>query len=174
MKWRAVVGFEGRYEVSDEGDVRGLDRTRKDRWGYDIPIKGRVMKQQQNKFGYMMVPLGTGTKQKKLCAVHRLVLIAFTEHRPDMQVNHKDGDKTNNHISNLEWVTAKQNCEHRQASGLGIKGERCHSAKLTADQIPAIKELREKGLSQQKIADEYGVSQNAISRLLRQKTWAHV
>ena len=174
MEWRPVVGFEGKYEVSDEGQVRGLDRTRKDKWGHDIPIKGVVLKQRPNRCGYLMVPLGTGTKKKKLCTVHRLVLIAFTGDQPRMQCNHKDGDKTNNHLSNLEWVTASQNCRHREDMGLGIRGEKAPRGKLKTEQVLEIRGLYEEGWSQQKIADQYGVSQHSISSIILRKSWAHV
>ena len=160
--------------MSDEGQVRGLDRTRKDRWGHDVPIKGVVMKQQRNRLGYMMVPLGTGTSKKKLCTVHRLVLIAFTEDRPEMQVNHRDGDKANNHLSNLEWVTASQNCKHREDMGLGIRGEKAPRGKLTEEKVIEIRSLRALGWTQQKIADRYCVSQHSIWMICNFKSWAHV
>lgn len=174
MEWRAVVGFEGKYEVSDEGQVRSLDRTRKGRWGNDVPIKGCIMSQQKNRIGYMMVPLGTGTKRKKLCTVHRLVLIAFTEDRPDMQVNHKDGDKTNNHLSNLEWVTASQNCRHREDNGLGIRGEKAPHGKLNTEQVLQIRKLFAEGKSQTSLGKQFGVSQHSIWMIVRRKSWMHV
>ena len=121
-----------------------------------------------------MVPLGVGAKQKKLCTVHRLVLIAFTEDRPDMQVNHKDGDKANNNLSNLEWVTAKQNCEHRQASGRGVKGERAGRSKLTADQVLEIRRLHDEGQTQTALGETYGVSQHSVWMIVRRKSWTHV
>ena len=174
MEWRAVVGLEGRYEVSDTGLVRGLDRCRKGRWGHEVPIKGVTLKQRPNRYGYMMVPLGIGVKQKKLCTVHRLVLIAFTEDRPDMQVNHKDGDKANNNLSNLEWVTASQNCQHREDKGLGIRGEKAPRGKLTADQVLEIRRLHDEGQTQTALGETYGVSQHSVWMIVRRKSWAHV
>jgi len=175
MEWRPVRGLEGRYEVSDEGVVRGLDRWRAGRWGNEIFVPGVVLKTRINRLGYEAVLLGHGVKQKKHHLVHTLVLEAFVGPRPErMQCNHIDGNKANNHLGNLEWVTAKENCRHRQQHCNGIKGERAPKAKLTAEQVLEIRRLRAEGWTQQRLADKFGIAQANISALLRGKSWAHV
>ena len=175
MEWRPVHGLEGRYEVSDEGVVRGLDRWREGRWGNKVFVPGVVIKTRIGRHGYEQVLLGHGVKQKKHHLVHTLVLEAFVCPRPEGLVcNHLDCDRTNNRLSNLEWVTCKENNQYRQTHGNGLKGERAHKAKLTAEQVIEIRRLRAEGWTQQRLADKFGIAQANISVLLRGKSWAHV
>ena len=112
-EWRPVVGYEGRYEVSNLGRVRSLPRTI-----YHLDGKrgkcrfapGRVLIQRATPGrGYMIVALGY--KQYKL--VHRLVALAFVENPGNkQQVDHIDGDKSNNAASNLRWCTGSENCSN--------------------------------------------------------------
>lgn len=107
-EWRAAPGFEGRYEVSNEGDVRSLIRS-------TATARVGVM----NNSGYLTVKLNPapGAKQAT-CLVHRLVAAAFLGDGGGLQVNHKDGVKTNNAVCNLEWVTPLENVRHSISSGL--------------------------------------------------------
>lgn len=103
--WKPVVGYEGSYEVSNLGRVRSLDRfNSRGYW-----IKGRQLALNKNQKGYLRVGLFDGCRQR-LKSVHRLVAEAFipnSENKP--QVNHLDEDKSNNAVTNLEWVTNKEN-----------------------------------------------------------------
>ena len=119
MNWKTILGYEGLYEVSDTGLVRSVDRLIK-LSNRDKPqlYKGKELKQTLNKYGYPIVKLSKEGKVKTL-TVHRLVLSNFSinpENKP--QVNHIDGSKTNNELSNLEWVTAKENAHHARVTGL--------------------------------------------------------
>ena len=100
-EWRDVVGYEGLYQVSDQGRVKSF------KWN-----KERFLKPSMDKDGYLLVTLCTGGKPKTL-KVHRLVCEAFHEN-PDNkpQVNHINEDKTDNRACNLEWCTCKQNVNH--------------------------------------------------------------
>lgn len=107
---------------------------------------------------------------KKSHSVHRLVLMAFTK-KPDennyYEVNHIDGDKLNNKVSNLEWVTKSQNIKHAYDKGLAVtrKGESCNLTKLDDCQVLAIHTLRCSGVMVKKIAEIYGVTPYCISRI---------
>ena len=106
--WRPIEGYEGLYEVSNLGRVRSLDR-------YDSRNqfrKGRIMKQNNDGRDYMSIQLCLNGKLKKYF-VHRLVAEAFLPNPDNLpQVNHKDEDKSNNRVDNLEWCTAKYNLSY--------------------------------------------------------------
>src|SRR5262245_60662924 len=94
--WRDVPGFEGCYQVSRRGEVRGLKRN-------------RLLARVKGKRGYLHVNLYHNGRAKNFL-VHRLVAAAFLGALPpNQQVNHKDGDKTNNELSNLEVVSPEEN-----------------------------------------------------------------
>ena len=105
-QWRPVIGYEGVYEVSENGDVRNVK-------------KEKVLKPQKHRGGYRQIILWRQNKFKALY-MHRLVAMSFIENPLcKKQVNHIDGDKSNNRINNLEWVTASENEKH--AYNIGLK-----------------------------------------------------
>lgn len=109
-KWLPIRGYEGLYEVSDKGNVRSIDRKVICRNGTIKLIKGKIRKICQYPNGYCFVTVSKGSIIKgKL--VHRLVMEAFKE-SSELEVNHKDGDKMNNKLENLEYVTHSENQEH--------------------------------------------------------------
>ena len=118
MNWKDVAGFEGLYEVSDTGLVRAKDREIKIR-DFCRTVKEAERSLYDDRHGYLQVDLYKGnirTKHK----VHRLVLEAFMP-VPDsdaLDVNHIDGNKKNNNLSNLEWCTRRDNLVHAVNSGL--------------------------------------------------------
>ena len=113
-EWRPVVGYEGLYEVSNTGQIRSIDK-------YDTKgrfLRGKILKLLKCRNGYLMIGLNKNGIRKGYL-VHRLVADAFIE-RPDglYEVNHKDEDKTNNIVENLEW------CDHKYNNNYGTKIER--------------------------------------------------
>jgi len=112
-----IKGYEGFYMVNNKGDVFGLDRF-VDRKGVRIPVKGMTLKNYRAKNGYYVVNLNKNGHVKQ-CYVHSLVAEAFIGERPHrVTVNHKDGDKLNNHVSNLEYATYSENNLHARRTGL--------------------------------------------------------
>lgn len=110
--WKTIKGYEGIYEVSNLGRVRSLDRTYKLINGYPQTIKGRIMSQFNTKDGYKGIRLRTRTDRKSF-KVHRLVAQVFIPNPENYPfVNHKDEDKHNNHVDNLEWCTPKYNLNY--------------------------------------------------------------
>ena len=106
--WKKVPYYEG-YEVSNYGRVRSIDRYVIDKNGVRTFKEGKYLTKHDNGNGYLTVTLSNNGKYKQEY-VHRIVALAFIPN-PDKkpQVNHKDEDKQNNYIENLEWVTCKEN-----------------------------------------------------------------
>lgn len=151
-EWKDIEGYEGLYQVSNLGRVKRS--------------KGKYMKSERilmlfiNTPGYLQVMLCKNNKCKKF-TVHRLVANAFIpnpENKP--QVNHIDEDKTNNKVSNLEWVTAKENVNH------GTRNERS-SKKIKAIDIANGEWNDYKSISE--CARELGLHQSSISICLKGK-----
>ena len=110
--WRDIKGFEGIYQVSNRGNIRSLDRISVNSYGMPRKLKGHIMKPYLNVYGYLDIGLsncGAGNIFK----VHRLVAEAFIPNPDNLpQVNHKDENKTNNNVENLEWCTNRYNVKY--------------------------------------------------------------
>ena len=117
--WLPVQGYEGFYEVSNTGLVRSVDRVITGVDGTDYPRKGRVLKPNPHKdIQYFVVSLWKENKGTSFY-VHRLVCAAFHPNLDGkLEVNHKDGNRHNNHIDNLEWATRTENTNHAIQTGL--------------------------------------------------------
>ena len=104
--WRFIAGFNNKYEVSTFGNVRN-SRTR------------NLVRQEETEKGYLRVPLSKN-KKRKWCKVHRLVAKTFIENPENKpQVNHKDFNKKNNRVWNLEWVTDEENKQYSLENKIG-------------------------------------------------------
>lgn len=177
-EWRPVRGWADLYEVSSLGNVRSLDRERmvEGRRGvlYLRRYRGRILKQSRNKGGYPSIGLHRdGVQTTK--DVHPLVAEAFHGPCPEgMEVAHLDGDRTNNRIGNLAFKTHAENEADKRQHGTHASGERHGAAKLTEDQIRAIRSRHADGSSQTRIAREFGVTQGYVSEIVNRKRWTHL
>lgn len=153
-EWRDIKGYEGLYQVSDQGRVKSLER--RDCLGRTV--KERILKQVLTNYGYQVVNLYAGGKPKTL-KVHRLVCQAFhdnPENKPE--VNHINENKTDNRACNIEWCTCKQNNNHgtrneRVAKALGKPiGQYKLDGKLIKIWPSAIEVQRQAGFSQGNIS----------------------
>lgn len=113
-EWRSILGFEGHYEVSNRGRVRRVSDGKG-------ATPGRVKRLVVHRNGYLTVQLQVSGSRRR-AYVHRLVAEAFlpNENQERKEVNHKDADKTNNVIENLEWVSRQENCIHAYRLGLNL------------------------------------------------------
>ena len=122
MQWKPIKGYDGMYEVSDSGEVRSLDRTRSAniRHVTEMKIKGKILKQNTKRNGYKTVDLCKDNKPKTIL-VHRIVAETFIPNPNGYRfVNHKDSNRENNKVENLEWVTSSENRRHGIKTG-GVK-----------------------------------------------------
>lgn len=168
--WKQIQNFENMYEVSDDGRVRSVDRVAGNRH-----IKGRVLRPHDSGKGYSAVSLCKDSKPRTVY-VHTLVANAFIPKPPSdkrLVVNHKDGNKHNNSVHNLEWVSYSQNNQHAYDEGLRLRGSQFYNAKLTEAQVL---EIRRNGKydTYENIGRRYGVDKGIIHSVLNNKSWRHV
>ena len=112
--WKDIKGFEGFYQVSSFGKVKSLQRIIKYPKGFRL-IKERILKQKHHPDKYLNTVMHKEGLQTNILT-HHLVAIYFLEHKPngyEIVINHKDFNKHNNHIDNLEIITNRQNCSHK-------------------------------------------------------------
>ena len=111
----------------------------------------------------------------KSVRVHRLVLTTFKGPCPKgYEGCHNDGDKSNNHLSNIRWDTRANNLLDKIDHGTDNRGERCGNSILIESDTPKIFKLRGEGKKLEEIANVVGVSGSQVSNILRRKRWAHV
>lgn len=161
-----VDGYDGKYQIDDLGNIYTVKRQGTD---------ARILSKQINRNGYECVDLRNGSNKRKEL-VHRLVAFAFIP-KPDGKdfINHKDGNKQNNNVSNLEWVTRSENMKHAYRNGLStiprLSGENHPQHKLCIDSVHEIKSLYSAGMSSGKLSKQYGVSKEQIMNIVKGKHW---
>lgn len=156
-RWLPVVGYEGRYEVSDLGRVRSLLRGchflaphTKDRGHLQVTLRG----------------------EKRHHSVHRLVLAAFVGPCPaGMMCRHLNGIPTDNRLENLRWGTAEENIADMRLHGTTPRGERNGSAKLTENEV---RDIRASPLTGRAVAAIYGVHASRVFRIREGNAWKHL
>ena len=168
--WRTVAGYYGAYEISSDGLVRRVAGSRG--CSADRLIKSRV-----GNAGYRTVRLCFNGKLKSL-SVHRLLLEAFVGPPPSPahQCNHKDGNKLNNTLTNLEWVTPKENIQHMLSMGLRNEpaGENHALAKVTDKDVMEIRRRYALGHRHGDLAKEFGLAPGHVMDIARGVKWKHL
>lgn len=160
--WEDIIGFEG-YQVSNQGEVRSLDRQILHPNGVLHTVKGRILSPNDNGKGYLSVQLGKNNRRY----IHKLVLAAFIDGGSyAAEVNHKNLIKSDNRAANLEITTRKQNQRHMILNGKHNK------AKITKNDLLRIVKLKKVGFSLKSIARQLKVSKSTISSILTNKTWS--
>jgi hypothetical protein len=175
-EWRAVVGYEGLYEVSSQGSVRSLDRIVLYPDGKPSRnFKGKVLKQCLNvKQRYYGVRLSKQGKTK-LWLVHQLVAAAFLGNRPEgWVICHGSQGPLCNEINNLSYGTASQNSKDQWRDGTKLYGEKVFNSKLTAEKVLQIKELRKAGKTLAELSQKYAISPQRICDIMSGRGWNHL
>lgn len=153
--WINISGFEGLYQVSNFGKIRRFS-------------DGKILKQSIGTSGYYKIALWKNGRYRHFL-VHRIIAIHFIQNPQNKKfVNHKDGNKLNNSIDNLEWMTRKENHSHAAKSGLMSHGTDRHNAKLN----PSIaKQIRESSLSCSELSVIWGINERHVRKIKNNEIW---
>ncbi len=179
-RWKPIPSTGGIYEASTHGRIRSVTRVvaTKNRWGDCNKISyGRTLQQTINKStGYPSVSLSIDRK-RFYPNVHRLIAEAFLGACPHgKEVNHIDGNKTNNSIENLEYITRSENLGHAYRLGLASppRGEKCGTSKLNEMQVRIIRRCYALSISQGSLSRLFNISRRQIRKILSRESWGHV
>lgn len=166
--WKSVPKAP-RYEISTKGRVRSLV----DNFGRERS-KPLILKQMTSSSGYPMVNLHIDKRQRSL-QVHSLVLRAFAgEPTKGMQAAHLNGERTDNRLNNLCWVTCRENNAHKLKHGTQYRGEDHPNSKYTAQHVRQIKKLYQRGHSRKEICEQLGLPVTFVKDVRSGKTWRHI
>lgn len=175
--WKTIVAYPN-YEMDEYGNVRRLNPGKSTR-------VGRLLTWHPNESGYARVDLTSGTPARgRKVFVHKLVLETFGPPKPEWatETNHVDGDKWNNHISNLEWSTREKNMDHAWSAGLRsrfsekMRGESNPDARLTDAQVLEIRRIAKSANFESftSLGRLFGVSRITVSNIVNGRTWKHL
>lgn len=174
--WKPIEDFENIYEISNFGNIRSLDRLIVTKAGLPYFKPAQIIKSNIKSAGYVSVLLCKYNKYKTI-SVHRLVAAHFIPtYNPTLQVNHLDGNKSNNRVENLEWVDAKRNIQHAIENKLrNDLGSNNKNAKLNEQDIFFIRACHEnKMCTRQELAIKFNVHKNYITLIINKKRWKHI
>ncbi len=161
-KWAPYPGFPG-YSISSYGRVMSYRR-----------LQPREVRPQPDKDGYAIMFLSQDSGGKRVAKLHRSVATAFLGAPPEGKtvVNHRDGQKANNAVENLEWASIAENNLHARRV-LGVhRGEKNPTAKLTATRVAEIRARYGTGISMKNLGREFGVCAQTICNILHNRIWA--
>ena len=166
--WKDIKGYEGYYQISNMGRVKGLKR----KFIHNEYIK----KMYYYDNSYVRVSLRKKSKPKTFL-VHRLVALAFIPNPENKkQVNHKDGNKQNNNVCNLEWVDNSTNMQHASIHNLLQTGEKHYNSKLTWDDVCFIRshyKKYDKVYNTTTLGKMFNISPRKILGICNYETWKH-
>lgn len=181
--YKKIKDFNG-YEVSNLGNIKRVEETRykssHNQWkSYNcvLTIKEKQLKLSNNGRGYLQIYLRKDGKKYALY-IHRLVAQAFIPNPKNKeQVNHKDGNKQNNIVDNLEWVTNLENQQHaRKLKLINQDGENSWNSKMFNKDVLNIRKQKENGSSPKDIYKNYAntISYGQFMNIWNNREWKHL
>lgn len=163
--WKDIEGYKGIYQISNQGNVKSLNRIARS----GKKVKEKILKKAQDKDGYILFTLCKNGTQKTVKA-HRLVANAFIPNINNKPcVNHLNGIKNDNTVTNLEWVTVSENTQHSYNNKLQGKGSKHGRSTLTVEDVKNIRATV--GKTQKELALQFNSYQSVIGRILRNETY---
>lgn len=180
--WKDIEGYKGLYMISNKGRVISLGRKSvfksKNQYGeFEVErvVSPRILSASDRQ-GYKAVVLYSKDGEPKPFLVHRLVITAFIPNPQNKPcVNHKDGNPSNNRLSNLEWCTYGENISHAYENNLNSRvGEKHNLSTLKKEDVLDIRERLENGERNMVLADEYDVTRATISDIKSRRSWKHL
>lgn len=164
-EWRDIPGYPG-YKASDDGQIASF---KKDPSGY-------ILTQHEASNGYMRVAVRSEAHKGNCAGVHRFVAAAFIPNPNNLpEINHKNGNKKDNRVENLEWVTSSQNHKHaykvlgKQSAAKGKRFNR--KAKLSPTEVRII---RTSTLGISELAEYFGIDQSTVYNVRKRKTYKYI
>lgn len=166
MNRKPLPGFEGHYEVSDEGTVYRIARGKGGEVG---PLKPYL-----SRGGYLTVSPSKNDRRRHI-DVHRAVAEAFLGPANGLEVNHKNGIKTDNRLENLEYVTRQGNVDHASSAGLFQRGTSRWNSKLDENKVRKIRDMyATRRWLQRELAAMFGVDAASVNDIVNDRTWRWV
>ena len=156
--WRNIEWYKGMYQISSFGRIRSFK--------YNLP---RLLKPRINNWWYLYINLSREWRYKSI-SVHRLVASEFLW-KSNLTVNHKNWNKLNNCVENLEWISGEDNYNHAKKNGMLAVWEKNWNSKLKIGDIKIIKYKYKNWKSMRFIAKEFWVSHYCISQIINNKSW---
>lgn len=160
---KEIPGYPG-YHANRDGNIYSTKRK-----GVALLMKKGLTNCGYEKIGFYV------DRKKVYPLVHRLILSTFAGHPGGLHCNHKNGNRTDNRLSNLEWVTRSENERHaRRELGKLMHGHHNTLAKLTDKKVTRIRQLRREGWTFQSLADKFGIGVSHACRVAKGEVWRHI
>jgi hypothetical protein len=150
IKWKDIESYG--YQVSEDGQIRSKERyVKNSNYGTVRLVPEHILKQEISNSGYKSITILVNNKRKHFY-IHQLVANSFVDNPNGYKIiNHLDGNKDNNHYTNLEFTTSSSNNQHAYDIGLKARGEDASYSKLTIEDVKSIRMLHEQGYGKNRI-----------------------
>lgn len=168
--WKDIKNYEGLYQISNFGNVKSLARSI-DCGKFIRNVKEKLLKQSKNSSGYLHVTFSKNNKLKTF-TVHKLIMNTFIGDS-NLTINHKDCNKENNNINNLEYITNEDNLKHAHKNKLinYRKGINHHCTRISLTNLNKIYKMAMEGIPHKIIAEKFNIAISTVSTIKTKKSY---